>query len=69
MEPIHAIADLYTRTALTGLAHSALPDAPVLPDDVPHASRARLSAILRKRVKRPQLRIRRAPYRPGCSTT
>src|SRR4029077_11764837 len=30
MEPIHAIAELYVRTALNDVAHSALPNSPVL---------------------------------------
>jgi hypothetical protein len=68
MDPFHAIADLYSRTALPDLAHSALPNAPVLPDDAPRAVRARMNAIMRKRIKRPQLGIRRAQYSPGCSS-
>ena len=69
MEPFQAIVDLYSRTAVGGLAHSALPNAPVLADPAPHAIRSRLGALLRKRIRRPQLQIRRAQYRPGCSST
>lgn len=67
MEPFLAVADLVSRTGLHDRARSALPNAPVLPDDRSRGLRRRMAQLLAKRARRPLLVIRRAQYSPGCS--
>ena len=47
MEPIHAVADKYSKTSLHKVAYSALPDAPVLPYIEPRRRIRRLIASIR----------------------
>ena len=67
MEPFFNLAEHFSRTAHGDLAHSALPDAPVLPADDRRSLRMRWNALLRRDRRGPRLEIRRAQYRPGCS--
>lgn len=50
MEPIHAVAALYSKTSLHKVAYSALPDAPVLPYVAPRRRIRRLVAAIHRPV-------------------
>ena len=67
MESFFTIAEHFTRSGPGDLAHSALPNAPVLPADDRGNLRMRWSEVLHRQSRRPRLEIRRAEYRPGCS--
>jgi len=66
MEPIHAIADLYTRTALNDVAHSALPNAPVLPYVESRHRIRRVFSMFRRPIRRPVAQMRPARYSTEC---
>ena len=66
MEPIHAIAHLYTRNSLDGVAHSALPNAPVLPYVEPRRRIRRLITIFRRPIRRPVVQMQPARYSTEC---
>jgi hypothetical protein len=66
MESFATLNDLYLRSAAHDLAHSALPNAPVLPYRAPQRRIRRLSAVIRhpvgQPVRRPVLDMRPARY-------
>jgi hypothetical protein len=66
MESIHAIAELYTRTALNDIAHSALPNAPVLPYVEPRHRIRRAITSFRRPIRRPVAQIQPARYSTEC---
>jgi hypothetical protein len=70
MVPIHAIADLYTRTAANDLARSALPNAPVLPDVEPRRRIRRtinmFRRLFRRTIRRPVVQMQPARYSTEC---
>jgi hypothetical protein len=66
MEPIHAAANLYSKTSLHQVANSALPDAPVLPYVEPRRRIRGLVASLRRPARRPTLAVRPTRYSTEC---
>jgi hypothetical protein len=66
MEPIRAIADLYTRTALNDVARSALPNAPVLPYVESRRRIRRMITAFRRPIRRPAVQMRPARYSTEC---
>jgi hypothetical protein len=66
MEPIHAIADLYTRTTLNDVAHSALPNAPVLPYVESRRRIRRAISTFRRPIRRPVVQRQPARYSTEC---
>lgn len=68
MEPIHAVADLYSKTSRHKVAYSALPDAPVLPYMAPRRRIRRMVAAinLHRPARRPTVAVRRTRYSTEC---
>jgi hypothetical protein len=66
MEPIHAVAELYSKRNSHGLAHSALPNAPVLPYVAPRHRLRRIGSLLRRPLRRPVMALRPARYSTEC---
>jgi hypothetical protein len=67
MEPIHAIADLYSmRTSAHAAAFSALPNAPVLPYVEPRRRVRNLVASLHRPPREPTIAVRPARYSTEC---
>jgi hypothetical protein len=67
MEPIHAIADLYSKKNTTNaLAFSALPDAPVQPYVAPRRRIRTVVASMRRSARRPAVAVRTTRYSTEC---
>ncbi len=66
MEPIHAVAEMYSKRNVHGVAFSALPDAPVQPYIAPRHRLRRVGAILRRPLRRPVIALRPARYSTEC---
>jgi hypothetical protein len=66
MEPFHAIADLYSKTSLHGVAYSALPDAPVQPYVEPRRRIRRVLTSIHRPARRPVIDLRPARYSTEC---
>jgi hypothetical protein len=67
MEPIHAIADLYSmRTTPHTQAFSALPNAPVLPYVEPRHRIRTLVAVFHRPTREPTMAVRPARYSTEC---
>jgi hypothetical protein len=67
MEPIHAVADLYSKTSLHKVAYSALPDAPVLPYVAPRRRIRRMFAAIHRPARRPTVAaVRPTRYSTEC---
>jgi hypothetical protein len=62
MEPIHVIANMYSMRALHGVAHSALPDAPVQPYVAPRRRIRQVLASIRRPARRPAIVMRPTRY-------
>jgi hypothetical protein len=66
MEPIHAVADLYSKTSLHKVAYSALPDAPVQPYVEPRRRIRKMFALTHRPARRPTIAVRTARYSTEC---
>jgi hypothetical protein len=66
MEPIHAMAELYVRTALNDVAHSALPNSPVLPYVESRQRIRRTITAFRRLTRRPVVQMQPARYSTEC---
>ena len=70
MEPIHSIADLYSKNSVHHLANSALPNAPVLPYVQPRRRVRKMISIVQRRTQRraprANIAVRPARYTAEC---
>ena len=66
MESFYAVADLYSKNTRRGVAHSALPNAPVQPYTEPRHRLRRIVATLPRPVGRPVIATRPARYSAEC---
>ncbi|MEP7112904.1 MAG: hypothetical protein ABI862_06535 [Ilumatobacteraceae bacterium] len=66
MEPFHAIADLYSKRSLHGVAYSALPDAPVQPYVEPRRRLRRMVASIHRSARPSVIDLRPARYSTEC---
>ena len=66
MEPIHAVAEMYSKRNVHGVAYSALPNAPVQPHTEPRHRVRRVATMLRRSLHRPAVAQRPARYSTEC---
>ncbi len=66
MEPIHAVAEMYSKRNVHGVAYSALPNAPVQPHTEPRHRVRRVATMLRRSLHRPAVALRPARYSTEC---
>lgn len=66
MDPFHAVAEMYAKRNVHGVAYSALPNAPVLPYTEPRHRLRRVATLLRRARHRPAVALRPARYSTEC---
>ena len=66
MDPFHAVAEMYAKRNVHGVAYSALPIAPVLPYTEPRHRIRRVATMLRRVWRRPAVALRPARYSTEC---
>ena len=66
MESFYAVAELYSKNTRRGVAHSALPKAPVLPHVEPRHHLRRVGAMLRRTLRQPVIAVRPTRYSTEC---
>ncbi|MEO8265666.1 MAG: hypothetical protein ABI706_09175 [Ilumatobacteraceae bacterium] len=66
MEPFYAVAEMYAKRNVHGLAYSALPNAPAQPYTEPRHRLRRVATMLHRSLHRPAVVIRPARYSTEC---